>query len=132
MASPGDTFHHMKSKLSPAHEHPRVTAKRAEIVAAEARLQQAIRREKAARARLRERLPVVQSGDLKEGEILWSWSAHKHFDELGFDPAKTILFRRPGSQEAGKRKRGRLAPYQFGILDRPESAFRCERCSLSS
>jgi hypothetical protein len=86
----------MKSKLSPAHEHPRVTAKRAEIVAAEARLQQAIRREKAARARLRERLPVVQSGDLKEGEILWSWSAHKHFDELGFDPAKTILFRDPG------------------------------------
>ena len=32
-----------------------------------------------------------------EGEILWSWSAHEHFDELGFDdPAKTILFRDPG------------------------------------
>ena len=32
-----------------------------------------------------------------EGEILWSWSAHEHFDELGFDDAaKAILFRDPG------------------------------------
>jgi hypothetical protein len=31
-----------------------------------------------------------------EGEILWSWSAHEHFDELGFDDAaKTVLFRDP-------------------------------------
>ena len=32
-----------------------------------------------------------------EGEILWSWSTHEHFDELGFDDAaKAILFRDPG------------------------------------
>jgi len=32
-----------------------------------------------------------------EGDILWSWSAHEHFDELGFDDAaKAILFRDPG------------------------------------
>ena len=31
-----------------------------------------------------------------EGEILWSWSAHEHFEELGFDDsAKTVLFREP-------------------------------------
>jgi len=31
-----------------------------------------------------------------EGEILWSWSAHEHFDELGFDDAaKTVLLRDP-------------------------------------
>jgi Arylsulfotransferase (ASST) len=31
-----------------------------------------------------------------EGEILWSWSAHEHFEELGFDDAaKTVLFRDP-------------------------------------
>ncbi len=31
-----------------------------------------------------------------EGEILWSWCAHEHFDELGFDDdAKTVLFRDP-------------------------------------
>ena len=31
------------------------------------------------------------------GEISWSWSAHEHFDELGFDDAaKAILFRDPG------------------------------------
>jgi len=27
-----------------------------------------------------------------EGEILWAWPAHEHFDELGFDDAaKTVL-----------------------------------------
>ncbi len=32
-----------------------------------------------------------------EDEILWSWSTHEHFDELGFDDAaKAILFRDPG------------------------------------
>jgi len=32
-----------------------------------------------------------------EGEILWSWRAHEHFDELGFDDAaKAVLFRDPG------------------------------------
>jgi hypothetical protein len=31
-----------------------------------------------------------------QGEILWSWRAHEHFDELGFDDAaKAVLFRDP-------------------------------------
>jgi hypothetical protein len=35
-----------------------------------------------------------------EGEILWSWSAYEHFDELGFDDAaKTILFRDPNPRK---------------------------------
>ncbi|MEE3399555.1 MAG: thioredoxin, partial [Eubacterium sp.] len=32
-----------------------------------------------------------------EGNILWSWKASDHFDELGFDEAaKNILYRNPG------------------------------------
>ena len=37
-----------------------------------------------------------------DGEILWSWNAHKHFDELGFDDAaKTTLFRDPNLRKLG-------------------------------
>ena len=38
-----------------------------------------------------------------EGNILWSWRASDHFDELGFDEAaKNVLFRNPGIHgEAG-------------------------------
>lgn len=38
-----------------------------------------------------------------EGNILWSWRASDHFDQLGFDEAaKNVLFRNPGlHEEAG-------------------------------
>ncbi len=34
-----------------------------------------------------------------EGEIIWSWRANEHFNELGFDEAaKNVLFRDPGAR----------------------------------
>src|SRR6516165_6324571 len=68
-----------------------------------------------------------------EGEILWSWRAHEHFSELGFDDAaKEILSRDPGLKKTGGRRRGRLAARQLGIICRSEPAFRRGRSPLSS
>lgn len=37
-----------------------------------------------------------------DGDIVWEWNCHEHFDELGFDEAaKNILFRNPNMRSAG-------------------------------
>ncbi len=53
-----------------------------------------------------------------EGNVLWHWRAHEHFEELGFDSAaRDVLRRNPNILPRGGEALGNGAPQQAGFGD---------------